>query len=569
MKSLLFLGLFLVIAAIAWKFSAEKDGFQDVPPPGAEPGLNLPVISPRGQTLTKGEVKPFAEPSTALLGPPPGQTSSVSSLPAEDPALEKSTSRRLYNVYESLIGFFNNEAGGLKGLGDSSITLPMSTAKADLTRLRDELSTMDRNPGLESSLTQDDVNGIDANLAYLQKKWRLSANSLGAPSPMPPASEGFQSGRNWFSYFFGGAQEGFQEMGSDSSSTGMGPSSTGMPPTSTGTSMGTSMGTSTGTSTGMGPSKMGSSPSCSGSSCKAGLPDLQNLTTNIMAEIVRLQASGAQDSTTQNRLKLLSTILQTVTDMTTGLTNGTIKPTDITITMGQVKSFLANIQNPNSPLTNMLSDWGLPSGLSNLFPTYAAGDVSGADLAKQLFGKYVTDIKNLSWDIGITYKGQAEQDIAANYAAAMKDARYYADTVGTPVASNSDKVGGAAVGSSTVGAYRGLFDNIIHSVSGQTGTVNAAMGPTQPHSAQGGMGHGDAEPFDWKQRAKEICSQINMRQMDPYEFGCLKDPNTVREHNFSWRGHTKMVCTRLSTVYDPGVPELCGCPPPSWIGWRP
>ena len=571
------MGLFLVIAAIAWKFSTQNDGFQDVPPPGAEPGLNSPVISPRAQTLTKGEIKPFADPSTALLAPPPGQTSSVSSLPAEDPALEKSTARRLYGIYESLMGFFNNEAQGLSALGDSSITLPMSTAKADLGRLRDELSTMDRNPGLQSTLTQDDVNGIDANLAYLQKKWRLSANALGAPSPMPPASEGFQSGRNWFSYFFGGTQEGFQPMGSDSG-TGTGPSGTGMGPSSTGMGpSGTGMGPS---GTGMGPSTSGSSPSsgggassstCSGSSCKAGLPDLQNLTTNIMAEIVRLQASGAQDSTTQNRLKLLSTILQTVTDMTTGLTNGTIKPADIKITMGQVKSFLANIQNPNSPLTNMLSDWGLPSGLSNLFPTYAAGDVSGADLAKQLFGKYITDIKNLSWDIELSYKGQAEQDIAANYAAAMKDARYYADTVGTPVASNSDKVAGAATGgSSTAGAYRGLFDNVINSVAGQTGKVNAAMGPTHPTSHEGGKG-GDrgVQNFDWMQRAKEICSQINMREMDPYEFGCLKDPKTVRQDNFSWRGHTKMICTRLSTVYDPSIPELCGCPPPSWIGWRP
>ena len=395
---------------------------------------------------------------------------------------------------------------------------------------------------------------------------------------MPPASEGFQNRSGWFSSFFGGVQEGFAGTGSDSSSgsdlssTTTGPSSTTTGPSST--TMGPSSTTTGPSSSGAGPSSSGggpSTPSCSGSSCKAGLSDLQNLTTNIMAEIVRLQASGAQDSTTQNRIKLLSTILQTVTDMTTGLTNGTIKPADITITTDQVKKFLGDIQNPNSPLTNMLSDWGLPSGLSNLFPTYAAGDVSGADLAKSLFEKYVTDIKNLSWDIELSYKGQAEQDIAANYAAAMKDARYYADTVGTPVASNSDKVGGAATsGSSTAGAYRGLFDNVINSVAGQTGTVNAAMGPTHPTSHEGGKG-GDrgVQNFDWKQRAKEICSQINMRQMDPYEFGCLKDPNTVRQDNFSWRGHTKMVCTRLSTVYDPSIPELCGCPPPSWIGWRP
>jgi hypothetical protein len=290
------------------------------------------------------------------------------------------------------------------------------------------------------------------------------------------------------------------------------------------------------------------------------------VSTQIVAEIVRLQASGAQDSTTQNRIKLLSSILQTVTDLTTGLKNGTIKPGDVTLTQGQIANFLKNIKNPNSPLTSMLSDWGLPSGLANLFPTYAAGDVSGADLAKELFGKYVSDIKNLSWDIGLSYKGQAEQDIAANYASAMKDARYFADTAGTPTASNSDPT---SPGAGAAASYRGLFDSVITSVTGQSPTkVNVSLGATSgsgaaaPHSTH-------PEEFNWKERSKQICSQIKMRQMDPYEFGCLKDPESVRHNNFSWRGYTKMVCTRLATVYDPSVPELCGCPPPAWIGWRP
>jgi hypothetical protein len=253
--------------------------------------------------------------------------------------------------------------------------------------------------------------------------------------------------------------------------------------------------------------------------------------------------------------------------MTTGITNGTIKPADITITMGQVSAFLKDIHNPNSPLTNMLSDWGLPSGLSNLFPTYGMGDISGADLARQLFGKYMNDINNLSWDIGLSYKGQAEQDIAANYASAMKDARYFADTAGTPTASNSDPT---SPGNGAPAAYRGLFDSVISSVTGQSPTtLNVSMGPTSGSGAVTTAPHGAKEQFNWKDRSTQICAQIKMRQMDPYEFGCLKDTETVRQNNFSWRGYTKMVCTRLATVFDPSIPELCGCPPPAWIGWRP
>jgi hypothetical protein len=607
MKSLLFLALFLVIAAIAWKTTVNKDGFQDTTPPGASPGLAVPIISPRAQTLTSGEVKPFTEPSTALLAPPPGQTASINSLPAEDPALQKTDARRLYSVYESLIGFFKNEAGGLQKSGDSSVTLPMNTAKSDVMRLRDEMGAIDRNPGLESSLTQDDVNGIEANLAYLQKKWRLSANAMGAPSPMLPASEGFQSRGGWFSYFFGGQQEGFQadpgSVGSGSVDPGsvdpgsplppsgsplppsgsplppsgsplppsgspLPPSGSPLPPSGSPLPPGGSPlppGGSPLPPGGSPPPSGGSPPStaCSGSSCKVGLSELQNLATNITAEIVRLQSTGAQDSTTQNRMKLLSTILQTVTDMTTGLMNGTIRPADITLTVGQASSFLRNIRNPNSPLTDLLSDWGLPSGLSNLFPTYAMGDISGADLAKQLFGKYMGDIQNLSWDIGLSYKGQAERDVAANYASAMKDARYFADTAGTPTASNSD--------TNTAGAYRGLFDSVISSVTGQSPTtLNVSMGATSGSGAvTGPPSSGGHDGFNWKDRSTQICAQIKMRQMDPYEFGCLKDTETVRQNNFSWRGYTKMVCTRLATVFDPSIPELCGCPPPAWIGWRP
>ena len=538
MKSLLFLALFLVIAVVSWKTSVQTDGFQDITPAGASPGLSIPVISPRGQTLTKGEVKPFTEPSTALLAPPPGQTASVNSLPPEDPAMQKVNARRLYSIYESLIGFFKNEAEGLKNMGDSSVTLPMNTARADVGRLRDELGAIDRNPGLESSLTQDDANEIEANLAYLQKKWRLSANAMGAPSPMKPTAEGFSAvqNRGWFNALFGTAQEGFQSDGSGSGTM-------------------TTMG-SAGTSTG-----------CSGSSCKANLDDLMNLSTQITAEIVRLQASGAQDATTQNRMKLLSSILQTVSDLISGLKNFTIKPEDITLTKGQMASFLKSIKNPNSPLTTLLSDWGLPSGLGNLFPTYAAGDVSGADLAKELFGKYVKDLKNLSWDIGLSYKGQAEQDIAANYASAMRDARYFADTAGTPTASNAYNSAPTS-GSGVASGYRGLFDSVISSVTGQSPTtLNVSMGATT--GSQRTSHSTTNEPFNWKERSKQICSQIKMRGLDPYEFGCLKDENSVRQENFSWRGYTKMVCNRLGTLYDPSIPELCGCPPPAWIGWRP
>ena len=186
MEGILFFLVILGIALVAWNSS--KDGFQDM----EAPKPTIPLISPRYQTLTKGEVMPFAPPSTTLLAPPPGQSASVNTQPATNPALEKTKSARIKSVYESMVGFFTTDAPGLQKLGDPSIQLPLSTARSDMGRLKDELAVLSRNPGLESNLTDSDVDAVLANLGYLENKWRMSTNALSG-SPMPP-TEGFQSG---------------------------------------------------------------------------------------------------------------------------------------------------------------------------------------------------------------------------------------------------------------------------------------------------------------------------------------------------------------------------------------
>jgi hypothetical protein len=73
--------------------------------------------------------------------------------------------------------------------------------------------------------------------------------------------------------------------------------------------------------------------------------------------------------------------------------------------------------------------------------------------------------------------------------------------------------------------------------------------------------------FDWHERANYICEAVAKHGLDPGDFGCLSETDYVSD-NFSWRGYAKMVCSRLSTSYDPGLPETCGCPPLTWSGWR-
>jgi hypothetical protein len=218
MKGLIFFAMLLAIALVIW-VTSEKDGFQDLQLPsayddrtplGASPSLNIPVTRPPQRSFTQNAVQPFAPPSTALLAPPPGQIASVNTRPAEDPALQKASPRRIQSVFESMNGFFERSEAGLQKLGDPSVQLPLTTARSDKNRLKDELAVLVRNPGLESSLTEEDLSGIEANLAYLQRKWNMSVN---AESGMPPEPEGFQNNSRWsiFGWLFG-EKEGFQTV---------------------------------------------------------------------------------------------------------------------------------------------------------------------------------------------------------------------------------------------------------------------------------------------------------------------------------------------------------------------
>jgi hypothetical protein len=118
--------------------------------------------------------------------------------------------------------------------------------------------------------------------------------------------------------------------------------------------------------------------------------------------------------------------------------------------------------------------------------------------------------------------------------------------------------------------YRGLLASVVGSHMGVEPEVSVSSRGVSSSSAKSKSATPNPTPstFDWKERSKQICAQIRAREMDPNEFGCLADPDKMRQESFSWRGHTRMVCDRLNTVYDTSIPFLCGCPPQTWPGWR-
>jgi hypothetical protein len=706
MKGILFLGVVLVIAIVAWSY-LQKEGFQDVPPEGASPGLTVPIVSPRRQTLTDGEVGAFAPLTAELLAPPPGQAASVNSRPFEDPAMEKAPAGRIKSIYETAVGFLGREAPGLSKLGDASVQLPLATARSDKNRLYDELNVLKKNPGLESSLTQEDLDGIEGNLAYLQKKWRQFKAAGG--SPMPP-EEGFldlngSKGRGWFAWLFGdGTAEGFQtgpdpavaaaeaaaavtaatamkaaadsmKVAAEDAKNSMTSSQAAAAATLTAAQQAAAADTSnatkaaasadaqakktkidtalaaanawvTATTTFVTASataltaantwagsavtaanktayttaaSAATSAQANANAAKttaeaaiglttaiAGTPsanqaatsdvtmdDINRLALKISIEVARLSKSQSQDLNTLARIDALNKVLAAVNDIKSEVASGRRKLQDVPFKKTDIDSFLPAMENPNTPLPDLIKEAGLKDVVNSLFPKFFTGDVEGTETARKMFNQYAeTFFKNMSWDIKYSYKGQAEQDIAKNYADAMMNAKFASENnlnaVAAPAAGAAEGVSAPGATSlesqALTGAFGNILQNIVSDVSatgeGEEGakggkiqvTTNLGPGGTQ-RPGQAPLGPGGTEQqkegFDWRARSKQICQQIAARGYKPTEFGCLENPDAEPYTGFSWRGYAKMVCNRLSTVYDPGVPELCGCPPQTWAGWKP
>jgi len=266
----------------------------------------------------------------------------------------------------------------------------------------------------------------------------------------------------------------------------------------------------------------------------------------------------------QSRINVLNKIKMAIDDIITAIENGTMKLSDVPFTKADIAAFLPAMKNLNTPLPHLLKESGANSYLNSLFPMFGAGDVSGAQLAKQFLSNYADTIfNNMSWDLSLHYVGKAEQDVAANYADAAEDMKIAADISqlspgATPASTKdvSDK------------NYRGVMASVVQSMTGIATSGGSSSSSKSSKSSNSSSDNEDHSTFDWKTRSKQICQQISARGYTPYEFGCLDDPDNMKRESFSWRGYTKMVCNRLSTIYDPSVPFLCGCPPPTWPGWR-
>lgn len=473
MEGLVFLSLLLLLAVCLAVVSQNrkpvvKENFQP---------LVIPKPGPPPQPIGAGEkAEPYNPPSSEILTAPYGATSEVTSRPFQDPSLDKATYSRLYELLQDLNAFHDFEVGKLEDTSDPAIALPLNTFRADRIRLMDEIAFLNRNPGLQSTLTVADAQGIRVNLTYLQKKARaLRGGEIDLSADL--------------------RIEGFEDA-----------------------------------------------------SPKASVDQLKAVSTKISYEIVRLQASGTSDPVFATRVGILTKIKQSIDSLVNQLNAKTLLPEDVPITEKELKDFLPSISDPSSPISKLADKLNLDD-IKALFPSYEGADISGALLADALFSKYGDSLfKGLSWDLNLNYTSPMDLEKArakAIEAQVKKDACENAESPG-----NQFRLGNVQRG-------QGEFDEAFSTL--EQATTSPGVRPVLPTPTIGA--------FDWKSRSAQICEAVRLQGLDPADFGCLKNTSKVGQ-DFSWRGYTKMVCTRLQTTTDSGLPEACGCPPVGWAGWR-
>jgi hypothetical protein len=273
---------------------------------------------------------------------------------------------------------------------------------------------------------------------------------------------------------------------------------------------------------------------------------LNTLSMKLSVEIARLSASGTTDPVIQSRINIFTKVRQAVDDMNTRLLNGTMDPKNIPILMKDYQNFLPALGSNSAGIAGILSKSG-NKNLSSLFNSYDAGDISGSEIAAALFEKYADDLlKGLSYNVNISYTSQNEVSKEQAIASALDSKR--------ALSLSSTEDGLLHPG---LDGFRGDFDKTVRELD--MGSDLSVRPPTKAPTQIGS--------FNWKERAEQITENIRRARLDPADYGCLAKGSQV-SMDYSWRGHSKMICSRLATHSDPGIPEQMGCPPVSWKGWR-
>jgi hypothetical protein len=460
--------------------------------------------------VTDSKFQPRLETNILLPGAPFGSLADSSPLPYKDPVLERATLFQINGLLEDLRAFLGFEAKQLEDRSDPTVQLPLTKAKADFQRLKDEYSVLTANPGLQSQLTQKDLLDMRSGLRYLQREARQLKGS--GAIPVGESGTAAEYGLSWL-----GTKEGFQDDNSSGTTTDQGP--------------------------------------------RATRDDLNETIVKIYAEMQRLSSSGTSDPVMQARLSALTSMRLDLQGLIQKLDSGVLQPQDIPVYKSDIQKLLPLLPNVNQPLPTILKSAGLSPILANILPVKAGSKESQfiADNQQAINSALDRLVKGLSWSVNLEYTSE-------NKAAAGKAPQEYFSPndqslfeTGVPSASELNATANP-MGTTFKLSDMGSRGSRTFPMSLEEQRMDA-LKAASPQATQPGS-------FDWRGRAQQIRQSIQGRGLDPSDFGCLTpaQENSVSP-DFSWRGYCKMICQRLQTTTDPGLPETCGCPPQGWLGW--
>lgn len=504
----------ILLVIYQWASMESKEGFNTRP-------VRMPTTVPVAPVLID-QVQPSSLPGPLPVAPYQ-QIAAMSPLLYQDTTKIKANRQQLTSLLEMLKGFLAFEAQQISERSDPTIQLPLQTARGDFQELQSQVSVLNRNPGIESTITITHMNDMSYNLSFLQQQVRLIGAAGSLQGPINQFTEGF----------------------------------TNVPvPRSRGTATGAAAGAATGA---------------------ASIAELKDAMSRIQGEIVRLSASGTTDLLVQKRVATLTNIKSDINTIVDQVTANTLTASEIPIKSSDIKSMLPMLGDMSQPLPQLIQQNQLPQGLGNLLPSSAQQDPETMRQINRLVDRYADQIiKGVSASFTVQYEPPTDCATSKGPKGPQGGSKPPRGGSKPPRGGSKPPKAGSKPNAdfkppksaSTVDStgFPSLFD--LNSASQQQfmpydsgAPVTDCMAPTPQDAGRG------PSQFDWKQRTKEIEDQVRKRGIRPEDVGMMP-PNTKVSPDFSWKGYARMICTRLQATMDPALPVTCGCPPMDWKGWR-
>lgn len=279
---------------------------------------------------------------------------------------------------------------------------------------------------------------------------------------------------------------------------------------------------------------------------RATVKELQEFDAKLQIEKLRIGASGTTDPNVIARVAVLERIHVDIEDILNQVKAGVILEDEIPVKKSDIEKSLPNLGDLSKPIPQAITKAGLPSWLLNMFPGgLSTSDTTTLNEFRKVIGVYA--------DKFFSNVGEHTPPAGPNYKEKFQ---------------------------ASMNASSPSRDSLLASVNGtaRPGEQNQGGSSSKPPTVSGEFPKATGLPgygieqlnenpgFGWKERASLIRDRVIKRGLNPKDYGIL-DKDTEVSDDYGWRGYTKMICSRLMTTSDPGLPEYVGCPPVTWNGW--